>query len=133
MSLKIESTFVIASWEEEVSGAPDKDRRVTKASVSKTYSGGLDGTGDVDYLMVYVNAEHAEFVGVEQFKGSLNGKSGGFVFRHTGSFHEGVVNSVWDVIADSGYGELAGLSGEVKFEAGHAAEYPIVFEGSFTN
>ncbi len=122
------ATFQITSWEESPTGELSEGQKISRARVAKSYSGDMEGEGVVDYVMAYFSGTEAEFVGVEYFDGTIDGRAGTFMFKHTGTFSGGVVSSKWQVVAGSGRGELEGLSGAVEFAAGHEAEYQIRFE-----
>ena len=121
------ATFEIQSWDEkqwdEIPGAS----RMTRASVSKSYKGEMEGEGKLEYLMAYSHDGSASFVGIERFAGRVGDKQGNFVFQHVGMFRNGVAESTWSVVPDSGGGDLQGLRGEVNVALGHAKPYPIEF------
>ncbi len=127
MTLKAETTFKITAWNEETVSESEENGKLTRAHVTKSYSGGLQGEGVVEYLMAYKSDGSASFVGYETISCVLNEKSGGFVFEHRGLFRDGTVDSTWSIVAGSGTGALSGISGEVKFSAGHQEEYAITF------
>ena len=122
------SSFNIKTWEESPTDDLQEGQKINRARVVKSYSGGLAGEGVVEYLMAYVSESEAEFVGIEYFTGAVDGRKGSFMFRNTGTFSAGVVNSVWEVVNGSGRGELEGISGTVRFEAGHQDEYEFTFD-----
>ena len=128
MKKTITSTWKVSSWDESPTDELSEGQKFTHARVEKSYSGDMDGKGVVEYVMAYFSETEAEFAGVEYFDGNIGERSGTFMFRHTGKFSGGVVSSKWQVVAGSGRGELEGLSGGVKFEGGHEAEYHIEFE-----
>lgn len=122
------ATFKISSWEESPTGELSEGQKITHARVVKDYTGDMEGEGIVEYVMAYCSETEAEFVGIEYFDGSVQGRPGSFMFKHAGTFSGGVVSSTWQIVAGSGRGELEGLSGKVEFEAGHEAEYQIKFQ-----
>jgi hypothetical protein len=72
----------------------------------------------------------ATFVGLQQVKGSLAGRSGRFVAEAVGRFDGKQSTGSWTIIAGSGSGELTGLTGEGSFEApgGPKASYSLEYE-----
>jgi Protein of unknown function (DUF3224) len=52
--------------------------------VSYSYSGDLEGTGTLVYLIAY-KAGAAPVLGLERFTGAIGGHEGSCVFRHVGS------------------------------------------------
>ena len=118
--------FAIKAWDEkpyrEISGQP----KLTKATVTKTYSGDLEGDGQVEYLMVYRADGKATFVGMEQVTGTLGGKAGSFVLQRTGVFEDGQAKESYSIIPGSATGALQGLTGEGTSSVGHGMEHPFV-------
>ena len=102
--------------------------KLRRARVTKSYGGDLQCDGEVDYLMVFKPDGSANFVGYESVSCVINGKSGGFVFEHSGVFKTGIVNSTWTIVDGSGTGDLSGITGTVEFSAGHQEEYSIVLK-----
>ena len=131
MTMKIEGIFKIKSWDEDIIAELDQGGKLTRAHVTKSYTGGLQGEGVVEYLMAYNSDGSAHFVGYETVSGKLSEKSGSFVFEHRGTFKKGTVDSTWSVLEDSATGELVGLTGSVNFSAKHQAEYPIALYYEF--
>jgi hypothetical protein len=119
------SRFAIRSWDEKpYSEGPDLPK-LTRAAVTKTFSGDIEGEGQVEYLMMYRTDGSATFVGFERIVGSLAGKAGTFVLQRTGVFENGVARESYVVVAGSGTGALRGLRGEGASALGHGTEYPL--------
>jgi hypothetical protein len=117
--------FAIQSWEEQpYSEGPDQPR-LTRASVAKTYTGELEGDGQVEYLMLYRSDGSATFVGLERVVGRLGGKRGSFVLQRTGSFEGGQATEADAVIPGSATGDLQGLRGDGRSTVGHGMEHPF--------
>src|ERR1700738_5040456 len=83
--------------------------KLTRASVIKSYQGDITGEGKVEYLMVYRDDGSASFVGLEREVGSVGGRSGSFVFQHSGAFKDGVATVTIIVVAGSETNDLHGL------------------------
>jgi hypothetical protein len=117
--------FAIKSWDEkaysEVQGLP----KLTRATVSKTFSGDIEGESQVDYLMMYRSDGSASFVGLERVVGRLNGKSGSFVLQRIGTFEAGQAKESYSIVSGSGTGELRTLRGEGTSSVGHGSEHPF--------
>jgi len=117
--------FTIQSWDEKpYSEGPDQPK-LTKAAVTKTYTGDIDGDAHVEYLMVYRGDGTASFVGLERFVGRLAGKTGSFVLQRTGVFEGGQAKESYTVVPGSATGQLQGLTGEGASSLGHGKEYPF--------
>ena len=123
--------FAITKWEEkaysEIAGA----YKLTRASVTKTYRGEIEGEGTLEYLMAYGSDGSASFVGIERVVGRVGDRHGSFVFQHVGTFKDGVAKSNWSVVPKSGTDGLQGLRGDVESSLGHAASYPVEFSHEF--
>ncbi len=120
--------FAIKSWEEKpYSEGPDLPK-LTRASVTKTYTGDAEGEGKVEYLMMYRPDSSASFVGLERVTCKLRGKSGSFVLQRTGVFEGGMAKESYSVIPGSATGDLKGLVGEGKTSVGHGMEHPFSLE-----
>ena len=121
------ATFEIRSWDEKQYGELEGTPKITRASVTKSYTGDIEGEGTLEYLMAYGRDGSASFVGIERVVGRVGDKQGSFVFQHVGTFEGGVARSVWSVVHNSGTGDLQGLRGEVNSALGHAKSYPVEF------
>ena len=117
--------FAIKGWDEKAYSEAPGEPKLTRASVTKTYSGDIEGDAQVEYLMMYRADGSASFVGLERFTGRIKGKSGTFVLQRTGVFEGGQAKESYSVIADSATGELKGLSGDGKTAVGHGMEHPF--------
>jgi hypothetical protein len=92
--------------------------RLTHASGEQSFTGGIDGTGNVDWLFAFRPDRTAEVVGLQRIDGRLGGRRGTFVLMATGS-HDGTTSSGrWTIVQASGSGELEGISGEGEWSAG---------------
>lgn len=120
------SRFAIKGWDEKpYSEGPDQPK-LSKAAVTKTYTGDIEGEGHVEYLMVYRGDGTANYVGIERITGKLGGKAGSFVLQRTGVFEDGQAKESYSVIAGSATGALKGLRGEGTSSVGHGMEHPFV-------
>jgi hypothetical protein len=117
--------FAIKSWEEKpYSEAPDEPK-LTRASVTKTLTGDIEGTGQVEYLMMYRTDGTAAFVGLERVTAKLEGRSGSFVLERSGVFEGGLAKESYSVVPGSATGELRGLTGHGSTAVGHGMEHPF--------
>lgn len=106
-------------------------RGVTRAEVSYRYTGNIEGTSTLNYLIAY-KGDAAPVLGLERFEGSIAGHEGTCVFRHIGSQDQGSVSVRLEVVPGMGTGGLEHLRGEADLSiAGHSDDgYPLVL--SFT-
>ena len=117
--------FAIKSWDEKPYGEGQGLPKLTRATVTKAFTGDIAGEGQVEYLMMYRSDGSATFVGLERVVGQLAGRTGSFVLQRTGMFENGVAKESYSVIPGSGTGELRGLRGEGTSAVGHGAEHPL--------
>src|SRR5262249_44215893 len=112
MKQNANARFAIQAWEEKpYSEGPDQPK-LTRATVTKTYTGDIAGDGRVEYLMMYRSDGTAAFVGLERVVGRIGAKSGSFVLQRTGVFEGGQARESYSVVPGSATGELRGLQGE---------------------
>lgn len=117
--------FAIKSWDEKPFSEGQDLPKLTRASVAKTFTGDLEGEGQVEYLMMYRADGSAAFVGLERITGKIGGRSGSFVLQRTGKFENGQAVESYSVIPGSATGELAGLEGDGHSAVGHGMEHPF--------
>ncbi|PCJ38665.1 MAG: hypothetical protein COA81_12520 [Alphaproteobacteria bacterium] len=126
-----ETKFKMDSWDEEVYFKADDNSKISKATVTKSYSGEIDGKGVLNYLMSYYADGSAYFVGIERVEGEVSGKTGTFIFSHEGTFKDGIATSEFQIVKGSATGNLIGLTGKGHFSSGHAMTVPIKFSHKF--
>jgi hypothetical protein len=136
MSTHAKSTFAIKNWDEktwegqpynEVSGA-----KITRADVTKSLQGDIEGESTLQYLMSYHENGTVSFVGLERIVGSIGGRSGSFVLQRIGADEDGVVKETYSVVPGSGTGDLKGLRGKGSASLGEQAEhYPFTLDYHF--
>ena len=117
--------FAIKSWEEKPYSEGENLPKLTRASVTKAYTGDIVGEGQVEYLMMYRSDGSATFVGLERVVGRIAGKTGSFVLQRTGVFEDGQAKESYSVIPGSATGELRGLRGDGTSAVGHGMEHPF--------
>ncbi len=125
--MQTKATFKIISWDEEPFDEPEDGPKLTRAHIKRSFHGDLSGTGNLMYVMTYLGSGAASFTGFEKVVGSLGGRTGSFVLRHTGSYAE-KATAEYEVVPGSGTSELTGLSGTGGFSAGHAEEYDMTLD-----
>ena len=117
--------FAIKSWDEKPWSEGANRPKLTRASVTKTLTGDLEGEGQVEYLMAYRADGSATIVGIERVVGRLGGKAGSFVLQRTGVFEGGLAKETYTVIPGSATDELRGLTGGGTTAVGHGMEHPF--------
>lgn len=81
--------------------------------LEKQYNGELVATGKGEMLTAVTDTKgSASYVAIEHVTGTLGGRAGSFVLHHLGTMEGGVDQLVIAIVAESGTGELAGISGK---------------------
>ena len=117
--------FAIKSWDEKPYSEGQDLPKLTRASVTKTLTGDIEGEGQVEYLMMYRSDGSATIVGLERVVGRIGGKTGTFVLQRIGAFENGQAKESYAVVPGSATGELRGLRGEGSSAVGHGLEHPF--------
>jgi hypothetical protein len=117
--------FAIKKWDEKPYGESKDLPKLTRATVTKTFTGDIEGEGRLEYLMMYRSDGSATFVGLERVVGRLAGRTGSFVLQRTGVFDAGMAKETYSVVPGSGTGDLRGLRGEGSSAVGHGMEHPM--------
>ena len=125
MKQSANARFAIKSWDEKPYSEGEGLPKLTRASVSKTFTGDIEGEGHVEYLMMYRSDGSASFLGLERFVGRVGGKTGTFVLQRIGVFEDGQAKESYSVIPGSATGELHGLRGDGSSAVGHGMEHPF--------
>jgi len=120
--------FAIKTWDEKPYSEGQDLPKLTRASVTKTFTGEIEGEGQVEYLMMYRSDGSATFVGLERVTGRIGARSGTFVLQRLGVFEDGHAKESYSVIAGSGTGQLRGLRGEGHSAVGHGMEHPFTMD-----
>jgi len=128
MKRSASAMFAIKGWDEKPYNEAAELPKLTRASVTKTLRGDLEGESQVEYLMMYQADGTASFVALERVVGRLGGRSGSFVLQRTGSFDGSLAKESYSVVPGSGTAELAGLRGAGSSSAGHAKENAMTLE-----
>ena len=98
-----------------LSDSPADGVTLGRLSLDKTFEGDLVGTGQGEMLTAMTPVKgSAGYVAIERVTGSLHGRSGSFVFQHTGTMDQGAQQLSISVVPGSGTGALVGLAGQFK-------------------
>src|SRR3990170_4853965 len=101
MNQTANARFAIKNWDENAYSEGQDLPKLTRASVTKTFTGDIDGEGHVEYLMMYRSDGTADFVGLERIIGRIAGKNGSFVLRRAGVFEDGQAKESYSVVTGS--------------------------------
>ena len=116
-------SFEVSMTPEAQDPGPAGGVPTSRLGLSKTFSGGLEGTAKG--TMIAAGAPKpgaaASYVAIDQFTGKIGERSGGFVLIHRGTMTKaGGANLQIIVAPDSGTGGLEGISGTltIRIEGG---------------
>ncbi|ANS80608.1 hypothetical protein SGUI_3212 [Serinicoccus hydrothermalis] len=115
----VEAAFEILDWQEETYDEPGEGPKLTRVTLTKRYSGEIEGDG-VAHLLTTQGEAGAGYVASERIVGTLAGRQGSFVIQHgglaDGDLEAGTADqSTWgSVVPGSGTGDLTGLRGEAE-------------------
>src|SRR5882724_9440937 len=126
---KAKGACELASWDENTYEELDDGGKLTRASVTQTFTGDVTGDGAVEWLLCYQSDGTARFVGLQSVHGVLGDKLGSFVLETEGEFDGKMALWSASVVPGSGRGELEGLTGKAKFGAIHGpkAEFELEY------
>ena len=127
MTKMLNGVFQITGWDEKPYLENDDGSKQSHAKISQSYSGDLEGSSDIQYLMAYQTDSSAIFVGFETVTGTINGKSGSFVIQHTGKFEAGIATSNFVIVPNTGKSELTNISGKGFFKSGENGQAKYEF------
>jgi uncharacterized protein DUF3224 len=114
--------FQITNWDETPYIDNEDGSKQSHAKITQNYSGFIDGSSELQYLMSYQSSALALFVGFKVIAGKVNGKTGSFVLQHNGKFENGVASSNFIVVPNSGTDELENIEGSGSFKSGEAGQ-----------
>jgi uncharacterized protein DUF3224 len=109
--------FKVTDWHEETYADRDPGK-LTRAGGTQDFSGDIDGSGRVEWLMCYREDGTAEYVGMQEIDGTVDGHTGEFVLTAVGSFDGERSRGTWTIVPGSGKEDLAGIVGNGVFNAG---------------
>lgn len=109
---EVGGSFRVLGGSEEPFDALDGGIRLTHASGTQSFVGGIAGDGSIHWLMLYRGDGMAHLVGQQRITGTVDRRRGSFVLSAEGD-HDGTGSRIHlRVIAGSGTGGLAGIAGE---------------------
>ncbi len=119
----IDAAFEIGSWDEAPFDEAVGVAKLTRATVTKTYSGDIEGTSTTEWLMAYQPDKTATFVGLERIRGTIGGHHGSIVLQHIGTFHDGAATG--ELVVISGTDALNSTTGYGSFKADPAGSITL--------
>ena len=115
----------------EVDLAPqvDADAPAGRMVLNKNYRGDMEGSGVGQMISKRTENGTAVYYAIEEFTGSVDGRTGAFTLVHQGSMSADAQSLEVTVLEGSGSGELANIRGSVAItqdENGH--RYDLEYE-----
>jgi hypothetical protein len=126
----INASFEVTNWKEEPFDEQPDAAKVTTATVTKSYSGDIDGESVTEWLMAYAEDGTASFVGIERITGRVAGREGTIVVQHLGSYENGSATATLTVLSGCGTADLAGTTGQGDFVADPAGKVSLALKFS---
>lgn len=125
-------TFSVDSWDQTPYDEGD-GAQLSRASITKTFQGDLEGTGSAELLMAIAQEGSRAYVGIERITGRIAGLEGTFVVQHNASGKRGDDHADLAVVPDSGTGGLTGISGKIEIcaadDGSHTYDFTYEIEG----
>ncbi|MFD5714760.1 DUF3224 domain-containing protein [Streptomyces pharetrae] len=112
--------FTFTDWQEQPVGSPASTPRLAHATVTNAFSGGIEAAAtSCSYTIAYTGENAGTYSGMELLSGGVDGRQGTFVLEERGGFDATGTTCRFEVVPDSGTGELAGLTGSGGFTHRH--------------
>jgi hypothetical protein len=116
-------TFTVKITPEAQVPAPDGGLPTARIGISKTFTGAMTGTATGTMLSAGTPApgKPAGYVAVDQFRGRVDGRDGGFLLLHRGTVDPAGSSNLSVVVAPgTGTGALTGIAGTfaIRIEGG---------------
>jgi hypothetical protein len=99
-----------------------------RVTLHRIYSGALVGESQAELLACQTAEGVFGYVGLDHFKGTLDGRAGSFVYQH-GEMHDRDGRRPFGfVVTGSGTGELAGLRGDLLISVAGSGAHQVKLE-----
>jgi Protein of unknown function (DUF3224) len=100
---------------------------LSRVQISRTFSGDLQGSSTGE-IMIAKSEGGGGYIGHDLISGTLAGKSGSFVFQHTGLMGPDGINNTGTIVPGTGTGELTGITGEGTMLADEEGNHTLTLE-----
>ena len=120
--MKYTSTFEIKGWDVAGDGGVEELADISRATIRKSFAGGLDGTSVGYGLLLQTPEQTGGYVVIERVSARIDGREGTFVIQHYG-VRDASGGGPWygDVVPGSGTDGFAGVTGTFVIEHGEGA------------
>lgn len=112
-------------------GAPEVEGAISRMELTKTFSGGIDGTGSGVFLSSGDPQDgEAGYVAIEVVHGRVEDRKGSFALQQFGMMHAGSQTLHYEVVPGSGRGALEGIVGSfhLNVDDDGTHRYELVYE-----
>ena len=104
--------------------APEGGMATGRMGIAKTFAGGMTGTATGTMLTAGTPGDAMAYVAIDQFRGTVDGKAGGFLLLHRGTMSKAGGGELSVAIApDTGTGALAGIEGTLSIDIRDGAHF----------
>lgn len=112
MDTTVKAAFNLDSWDEEEWRDSPEGMKFSRAKVTKTYTGELEGTSAAEFLFAYGKGG-AGYVGHERLDVTIAGAQGSFILQHqaVGLMSDEEGGAEWHIVPGTGTDGLAGIQG----------------------
>lgn len=133
MSTRATAHFDVTGWDEAPYDEPADAPRLARATVTKAFSGDLDGESTAEVLLCQRDpgdlGAGGGYLASERFVGRLGERSGTFVLQHGGLGGAGTAPRTFGhVVPGSGTGQFEGLSGTVEIQRSTDGAHTLVLD-----
>jgi hypothetical protein len=124
MTTHLETKLEIKSWDEKPYRELPDGQKFTRADVVQVVAeDGIEADVNAESLMFYAADGASTYTGLMRIAGRLGNRTGSFVLTAHGTFDGTTARGEYEVVAGSGTGDLAGLTGRATSASTHA-DYP---------
>lgn len=120
--MKFTSTFEIKGWDVAETGGVDELADVGRATIRKSFAGGLEGTSVGYGLLLQTPEQTGGYVVIERVSAKADNHEGTFVIMHYG-VRDAAGGGPWygDVVPGSGTDGFANVTGTFAIEHGEGS------------
>lgn len=122
------STFTLDAFDQKTPYSTVQSVEFARATVTKTFQGDLEGTGELEMLTCRGPNDGAAYVAIERISGTLGGRTGTFALMHAGTREGEDKFKVWKIVPQSGTGEFEGIRGDGHIEVAPDGTHTFALE-----
>ena len=100
---------------------------LSRIHISRSFSGDLEGASIAE-LLIAKSEGGGGYVGHDRITGTLQGKSGGFVFQHSGLMGPEGVTNTGTIVPGTGAGDLGGITGDGTMLADEEGNHTLTLD-----